>query len=150
DIDQFLHQRVQFAGGHGGLYPLPRRAQQRRVMGQRAPEVVDVVGLPLFTDVVEGGEGLGPRLIVAQQGNGRHQTTAITRAGPPVPPLCLGAPMKTVAPFAGSWSSPARHSMPKRPPGSQLLCTAKSAELPGSSDRLSTPMQATSSPASMS
>ena len=45
--------------------------------------------------------------------------SAKMRAGPPVPPRCLGAPMTTVAPAAGTLSRLAMHSIPNRPVGSQ-------------------------------
>ena len=47
------------------------------------------------------------------------QTSARMRAGPPVPPLCLGAPITSVAPLAGTLSRLAMFSMPNRPEGSQ-------------------------------
>ena len=47
------------------------------------------------------------------------QVIAKIRAGPPEPPLCLGAPTTIVAPVAGSLSRLARHSIPNRPEGSQ-------------------------------
>lgn len=46
------------------------------------------------------------------------QATAITRAGPPVPLRCFGAPTKSVAPEAGNWSRFARFSTPNLPDGS--------------------------------
>src|SRR5690606_37212399 len=147
DVDQLLRQGSERAGRHYRLHPLPRRLEKRRVMGERAPEIVDEVGLALRPDVVEDGAGLGPRRPVGENRDHRHQTTAMIRAGPPVPVLCLGAPMKIVAPLAGNWSRLAMFSMPKRPPGSQEKCTAKSAELPGSSESVSTAIEAAPSSA---
>ena len=70
-------------------------------MRQRAPEIVDVIRAPQGTDLVEDRHRLGRQLLVAQKRNGPHQTSAMTRAGPPVPPRTLGAPTISVAPAAG-------------------------------------------------
>ncbi len=61
--------------------------------------------------IAAAGTGPGPGI--------PDQITARTRAGPPVPPRCFGAPTKMVAPVAGSSSRLFSPSMPYRPPGSQ-------------------------------
>jgi glycogen debranching enzyme GlgX len=87
-------------------------AQQGRILGQRPPEVVDEVGLPDGADLVEDRprRRIGRR--VAEDRRDRHQSIARTRAGPPVPPACFGAPTKIVAPAAGSPSRLVRFSIP--------------------------------------
>src|SRR5262249_37111217 len=74
--------------------------------------------------------------------------TASTRVGPPDAPTTFGAPTNTVAPAGGSFDRLATHSRPHLPAPSQRLWTAKSADAPKSSDRVSTASPATSRPVS--
>ena len=91
---------------------------------------------PLARGAVENGDGILPRsLLLSQSVAGKAEvccqaanperlskafhSMAMMRAGPPVPPRCFGAPIKIVAPAAGSWSRLASPSIPNRPEGSQ-------------------------------
>ena len=97
---------------HDNLQALPGGFEQGGIGRQGAPEIVDIIRVALGADIGKDGKGLRPCRFVGCERDRGHQTMAMTRAGPPVPALCLGAPTKIVAPLAGRESRLARFSMP--------------------------------------
>jgi hypothetical protein len=73
DIQHLLGPGVQRAGRHHLLDAVPGAAQQRRVVRQRAPEIVDVVGAAGGADIGEDGRRRGGELVVGKQLHGGHR-----------------------------------------------------------------------------
>src|SRR5207244_8316984 len=72
EVHHLLGQRVERARRHHFFHALPRAAQRRRVVRERPPEVVHVVGLPGRPDIVVNRPDLRARLRVLDQLHARH------------------------------------------------------------------------------
>ena len=53
DVDQFANERIQFTGSPHDLFEHePCSLQGWRMVGNRLPEIIDVVGFPCQTDII--------------------------------------------------------------------------------------------------
>jgi hypothetical protein len=77
DVEQFLGEGIERARSHDLLDAFPSAFEQRGIVGDGLPEIIDPVGLACGHDVVVDGADLRVGILVFDETEGGHERSVI-------------------------------------------------------------------------